>query len=82
MMHELRKAFVKFAGKTHLERLIQWSHSDHLDLVPGNPKRLHRLWMSCLLPTRQFGFDAWAAFQMYTTPAEAELGSFSAWLHT
>ena len=67
---------MRFSRRTHLERLIAWS-SDDSRLDPG---RLHRRWMSLLLPTRRFGPDAWAAFQMAIEPSTTDLGGFRAWV--
>lgn len=66
-----------FTERSHLNRLIEW-RSDAA--VPLDPERLHRRWMSPLLPTRRFGPDAWVAFQTANEPNNLNLGGFRSWV--
>lgn len=68
---------MSFTDRTHLERLIDWRS---ITAVPLDPERLHRRWMSLMLPTRRFGSDAWVAFQTATEPNNPNLGSFRSWV--
>lgn len=68
---------MSFTERTHLERLMDWS-SDAA--VPLDRERLHRRWMSLLLPTRRFGPDAWVAFQTANEPGNPNLGGFRSWV--
>ena len=68
---------MSFGERTHLERLIDWSSDT---AVPLDPARLHRRWMSLMLPTRRFGPDAWVAFQIANEPRNPCLGDFRSWV--
>ena len=68
---------MRFRSRTHLEWLIDWSSDACLRV---GPDRLHRRWMSMLLPTRRFGPDAWVGFQMASEPLNPDLGGFRAWV--
>ncbi len=68
---------MSFTERTHLERLIDWCSDT---AVPLDPQRLHRRWMSLLLPTRRFGSDAWVAFQTANEPRNPSLGGFRSWV--